>query len=279
MLKYIVGVLVLISGVLLWMVWGIGVPEIYYEELKGQATPHLSGDPSRSLEYIHVYALYFVPKNKTENRIENWYSLLEEHLQQLADFHSLQFQNQSQITYTIYPEAVAGLEESPVYDTDNTGQGNPRALVHIAEELEERMFKRGGDLFDESFVKRSENAHSVMGIFYEGVGASGGVIYESELETSREIAQELGLAESTIFILDIEGVDGFFLLNKDYLTGKVGPFGTSFLAHEFYHTLGISDQYIAPKATPTSQDIMGLGRLRPLEKTYLSRSTLKELGL
>ena len=111
------------------------------------------------------------------------------------------------------------------------------------------------------------------------MGASGGIVYDSDLTTREEIAHSLDLPEEVIFIVDIESVDGFFLLNREFLAGIHGSFGGSILAHEFYHTIGIPDSYIPPKAVPTSQDIMGLGRFKPLNKTYLSHESLKELGL
>lgn len=279
MLKYIIAVLISIAGVLAWMLWGIGVPDIYSEELPKSSVLHAVGNLEKSIEEIEIAAFYFVPKNKKANQLENWNELLEKHLNKLVDFHSIQFRNRSSVVYKIYPKVVVGLEENIVYDTNNTQNGNPQALIHVAEELAVRVFRKDGDLFDAEFSEKRPNAYPVMAILYEGVGASGGIIHNSKLDTADEIAEELGLLESTIFVLDIDAVDGFFILNQTFLANDEDSVGTSLMAHEFYHTLGISDQYIAPKAVPTSQDIMGLGRLRPIEKTYLSRGALNEFGM
>lgn len=258
MLKYIIGVLISIAGVLVWMVFGIGVPDIYHEKLSEPLTPHVGGNLGKSIENIEITAFYFVPKNKKASQIENWNDLLVKHLDKLADFHSIQFRNHSQVTYKIYPEVVVGFEDNIAYGTESTQNGNPQALINIAGELDRRVFQQDGDLYDKKFSERKQNVYPVLAILYEGVGASGGIIHDSELETEEEIAEELGLPESTIFILDIDEVDGFFILNRTFLEGDGSSVGTSLMAHEFYHTLGVSDQYVAPKAIPTSQDIMGL---------------------
>lgn len=85
---------------------------------------------------------------------------------------------------------------------------------------------------------QTDNGYNVAIIMYEGVGASG--------------------SENVAF------VSRTFLNDPRYK-----DYGASILAHEFYHTLGFPDAYDPITATPLSQDIMGLGRERPIEKTYL----------
>jgi len=279
MLRYLVIVLILIFATLSWMYFGIGVPKIYSENLPEEETSHIYDNPERSIENITLFAFYFVPKNKTDKQIENWQSILTDHLEQLKNFHNLQLQGRSDIEYRIFPKPIIGLNENLSYDTESTQFGNPNGLIAISEEINSRVFDSAGDLHDSNFKENINGSYPVMLIIYEGVGASGGVIYDSQLETAKEIAESIELPESVVFVVDIEDVDGFFLLNREFLTGVNGTYGNSTFVHEFYHTLGVPDFYIPPEDTPTSGDIMGLGRKRPLEQTYIDGKILQKLGL
>lgn len=282
MARSIFAVFILIFASLLAIYFFIGVAEVHTEESFVVAKPHRYKDADRSIEKIRIFAVYFVPKNKTESIREAWGKPIESALSDLQKFHELQFAGLSKIYYTIYPAPVIGLKESIEYDTETTQGGNPAALLSIAEELDERVFKQTGDLFNEEFAKNDKSAYPVLAIIYEGVGAVGGVVYESEAETSGEIAQETGLAEALIHIVDVKSVDGFFLTNIFFLEDPEGQTRkNSVFAHEFYHTLGVPDGYETPGSydIPTSQDIMGLGRFRTIEKTYFEKNTLKQLGL
>jgi len=53
----------------------------------------------------------------------------------------------------------------------------------------------------------------------------------------------------------------------------------SIIAHEFYHTLGFPDKYNTVTGSAFSEDIMGLGRLRPIEETFIDSDILKRAGL
>lgn len=261
------------------MYFWVGVPSVAPNDMPESQAIHFYGDPGRILGDIMVYAVYFVPENKKTLIAENWRGLLETNLVKLQVFHSLQFGGRSNIQYRIYPDPVVGMSESTAYDTDDTANGNSRALITIAQELEKRVFDSSGDRFRSDFVERSSNAYPVLMVLYEGVGASGGMIFESESESAGEIANKLGLSESVVFPIKIRAVDGFFLLNREFLTGRYGTFGASLLAHEFYHTIGLPDQYDTPNGNPFSSDLMGSGRFLPIEKTYLGRDLLRQLGL
>lgn len=104
-----------------------------------------------------------------------------------------------------------------------------------------------GELEKRGFFSKEENAYTVFIIIYEGVGASS--------------SENIVLVSSTFL--------------KD---PRFQPIGASVLAHEFYHTLGLSDAYDFETAAPLSEDIMGQGRERPLEKTFLSKESLKKMG-
>lgn len=279
MIRYSAVVFIVICGALASMYFLIGVPRIYRSASSEFAAPHFYGNPDRPIGEIQIAAFYFVPRNKAGLQAADWKEVLQASLQKLVEFHSLQFQGLSRASFKIYPAPVIGLLENLSYDTEVTQRGNPRALVSIGEELEARAFRPDGDLFVPDFAVRADNAYPVLFVMYEGVGASGGVIYESELESVPEIARELGLPESIIFKVDIESVDGFFLVNREFLAGSHGPAGTSVFVHEFYHTVGIPDGYDEETAVSHTADIMGIGRTKPLDKTYVSKETLKNLGL
>lgn len=247
MIKYLIAVLVVIFGILALIYLFVGVPPVYREEIPEIKTPHLYNNSAGTIARIKITAFYFIPKNKTDFIIEDWREVLEQNLRKLQQFHSLQFQGRSLIIYEIYPEPIFGREESVFYDTEITQFGNPQGLRNVASEIKERVFTPAGDLYRSDFAQKGEDFYSSV-IMYEGVGASAG--------------------EDAAFI------SSTYLFNQEYK-----EFGTSVLAHEFYHTIGIPDAYEIPTSVPTSGDIMGSGRFQPIEKTYLARSTLKALGL
>src|SRR3989338_681841 len=124
-----------------------GVPQVYREAYADIASPHYYENPARPLDSIEIAAFYFVPRDHTESQISNWATLLDNALEDLQKFHAVQFQGRSRIRFSIYPRPVIGLHEGIVYDTENTGRGNPEALRNIAFELHERAFSPEGDLF------------------------------------------------------------------------------------------------------------------------------------
>ncbi len=284
MVKYLALTLSVIFAALGVLYFFIGVPKVYREYYPDVSIPHAYNDPSRAISEIRVTAFYFVPQSKAKSIISNWREVLEENLQKLEKFHALQFQGKSSLKYQIFPEPVVGLQDSVYYDTDNTGGGNPHALLRTASEIEQRVFRPSGDIRHEDFSLREKNVYPVLFILYEGVGASGGIIYESELESEREIAEKLGIPESIIFKIDVEAADGFFLLSSAYLARpELRSYGASVMVHEFYHTLGLPDKYEVEEPTfeerILSPDLMGAGRKRPLEKTYLERAAIRGFGL
>lgn len=282
MFKYLIITIAIIFGALFSMNFWIATPKIFRGSLPEAGIPHLYKNPDKNIDKIKIFVFYFVPQDKKQKIIvEGWQEIIEKNLKILQKFHSLQFQGRSKIVYKIYPKAVVGLRDSLDYDTAVTQYGNPRALISISEELEKRVFKKDGDLFLSDFFGISSDEYPVTGILYEGVGSIGGTIHESDSSKNRkDIEKEFGLLGSVIFDVDVDLTQGFFLLSRLFLTDQqYADFGATLFAHEFYHTLGIPDAYENfPKDKPVSQDIMGLGRERPINKTYISRSTLKDLG-
>ncbi|MEK7090151.1 MAG: hypothetical protein AAB930_01035 [Patescibacteria group bacterium] len=279
MFKYLIATLCLIFAGLGGIYYFVGVPRIESTNFPALSAIHLYNNPDVLVDNIHISAFYFVSENKIGQVSGNWHNTMEVGLPKLAAFHELQFQKRSKISYAIYPEPVIGEKDNLLYDTENTGRGNPRALIAISEELERRVFKPDGDLYRKDFAEIGGQGYPVIFIMYEGVGATGGIIHESARETASEIAADLGLAESVIFVVDVSSADGFFILNRETLEGKHGPNGETIVAHEFYHTLGVEDKYSLDTGRAESADLMGLGRFKPLENTFLSKDTLNALGL
>lgn len=281
MLKYLIITLAIIFGALFFTNFFIGAQRIYKETMPELKAPHLYKNSEKNIDKIKIFVFYFVPKNKINRAIDNWHQILEEKLKKLQEFHSLQLQGRSGVLFEIYPKPVIGFKNSFDYDSSVTQYGNPHALMDVSEEIEKRVFSKDGDLFRNDFPTVASGAYPVLGIVYESVGAIGGIVKESSGRDIRGVAKELGFLESAVFNVEIKHVGGFFLLSRLFLTGEeYADFAATLFTHEFYHTLGIPDAYKNfPKDTPISQDIMGLGRQKPLDKTFISRSTLKELGL
>ncbi len=248
MFKYLVLTLCIVFSFLLGMYFYVGVPKLYPGGEASVRNPHRMGESSRSISKISITAFYFVPKNKQENIFSDWHSVLEKKLDALVSFHTGQLEGESTLTYEIYPEPVIGLLDNIEYDTLVTQYGNPEALRRITPEIESRVLSSDGDGYVKGVGVAPDGTYHVLYIVYEGVGAIGG--------------------------------DNVALLSRAFLTEpEYSTVASSLFAHEFYHTLGLPDEYTMPHAVPTSQDIMGLGRYRPITQTFLSSKLLKELGL
>lgn len=200
----------LILGALLGLVFWFLLPQFFLKEpalVRSESKIHAFHNPDSSLEKIRIRAFYVIPQNKTNDAVSNWKEALEAALTKAVEFHEVQFREKSALYYDIYPEPVILENNNIFYDTETTKYGNPKALINIANELEKRVFKKEGDLYMENFSQRNESEYPVLGIIYEGVGAAGGVIYESEFESTGEIAKKLGLPESVIYKVDVESSD------------------------------------------------------------------------
>ncbi len=248
MMKYAIVAILAIAGAVAWMYFGIGSSDIYREPALSAGAVHKFNDPSSPIQKIRIAAVYFVPKNKALGAAAEWRTMLERNLERLREFHALQFRGRSEVVYDIYPAPVVGENENLFYDTEVTQYGNPEGLRSVARELEARIFAAGGDLYRADFAPSSSGEYRVLYILYEGVGAAG--------------------SENVAFIARR------FLSDPQYS----GVAATLF-AHEFYHTLGIPDGYETEHATPTSPDIMGLGREAPIDRAYIESATLRAMGL
>ena len=248
MSRYLIFLLAAIVVSLIGMYRIGSIARVYRGEIVAQSLPHRFNDSGKPINVIEIKAFYVVPKNKTASVFPNWASVIEKNLKVLIKFHGVQLRGLSTVTFDIYPEPITGKLENLGYDTDVTQNGNPAALRAISQELQERVFSPAGDLYRNDFARANPGAYRVLYIIYEGVGAAG--------------------SENTAILSRV------FLTDPQYANH-----GRTYLVHEFYHTLGLPDAYNIPQAISTDDDIMGLGRERPIEQSYISQNHLKGLGL
>src|SRR3990172_453892 len=277
-----------VIGTALGLTFGVG---IFYShttlapDIK-KTTPlsaiHTYHDASRSLGAIRIKMFYAVPKNKTAFIARDWNRLVSRALEEVKRFHSLQFANTSLLHVSIFPKPVILENDAIFYNTERTDFGNPAALVSVSEEIERRIFRKDGDLYDAAFAENNPAEYTILGIMYEDVGQSGGIIHETSAETRKEIAEIYGLSAAYVHIVNISRADGFFLLSRLCLSGSgcIGP-GPSLIYHELAHTFGVPDQYVnvGGAHTPLSEDIIGEGRKGPLERTHIDWITTRKMGL
>lgn len=282
-LSLLVGALVLALGLVFYFYFrqnfwvfggGLTAPE------EREETAHFYKNPKVNIGNIVLKVFYVVPKNLKDRADPGLETVIRNTLDRAVQFHELQFRGLSNLKYYIFPEPVILKEDNRFYDTVNTSKGNPEGLLRISQEINDRVFVEGGDLYKERFAKVGEREYPVMGLIYEGVGAAGSAIYESELNSAAEIARQLGIPESEVRIVNIKGIEGFFIVSREYLTKpEYSLNGATTLYHEFGHTMGLPDNYDTETNQPLRMDIMGRGREEPLELMYLDRSLLKDLGV
>jgi len=96
---------------------------------------------------------------------------------------------------------------------------------------------------NESFQSKKGNELPIKVFVYEGVGASSGVL-------------------SVLVSYD-------FFSNTNY--------GATVLYHEILHNLGVPDSYDYETNVSHSDDIMGSGRNKPIEQTYIRNEIKKQM--
>ena len=184
--------------------------------------------------------------------------------------------NKVEIDSDIYPQPVIGLKNASFYNGGiNTSGGNPNALMNVRDELLDRVFDKSGDLYEKGFAsKRSTAEFQSIAVIYQGVGAAGLIFISPKDER---------LGENPVYQIEDEGPP-LFLVSDSYLFDRnFEKFGVTTFAHEFGHTLGLDDEFKVTLNPATEwvirDDIMGSGRNRPLDATYLSLESKKLLGL
>jgi hypothetical protein len=237
----------------------VGVQSVKEKPILKEAKAYLyDSNGSVPIEHIHMTIFYVVPKDSVNKKIDSWKEITNEHVQNLLSFHSTQFGNTSKITYDFFPQIIIGEKTAIDYES-LLDHSDHDALKPLQEELNRRVLQAGGDLSTLYQKNKTDpSARNVYLIVFEGNGAAGN--------------------------------GDFALISRSYLTDiTYKETGSTFLAHEFYHTLGIPDMYEtsvyvfkdgqqAPVSILTSKDIMGQVNI-PLQYTYIKTETLKKMGL
>jgi hypothetical protein len=236
----------------------VGVQDVEKKPLLGRSKPHVYEKKDSSIENIHITLMYFIPKDALNKKDTSWQAVTEKHIKSLINFHTVQFEGASKITYDFFPEIITGEKTTSEYESV-LGYDDNDSLAPIKDEVSRRMFTVNGDLH--SFHKpkaKDVSRRDVYLLIFEGKGAAGN--------------------------------DDFALVSRAYLTDAMyKDFGSTFLAHEFYHTLGLPDNYQISTyvykdneqvsvSLLTKKDIMGQVNI-PLPYTYIDVESLKKMGL
>ncbi|MBI1975228.1 MAG: hypothetical protein HYS57_02630 [Parcubacteria group bacterium] len=224
----------------------ISVPSLFWLFKEGPKLPesespalHYFNDPSTSIENISLKIVYFIPKDKVDQTFQDWSRVAEETVQKMIAFHNIQFRSKSRVVHEIYPTPKVGEESSAFYDEGGTALGNPNAALRIDQELSRKLAP---------FFKTAPHEFLVKLFVYEGVGAS--------------------------------ATGNAVILSRDYLSqDSYRDTRASVFYHEFGHTLGMPEGYDIETNIPSTPDIMGSGRFRPIEITYVSEDTKSAMGL
>lgn len=245
---------VLLGSSLVILTLFVGVTKIQTVPSFSPVYPHLYDATSTSIGKIKLTVFYFIPKDTLSKKQDSWKEITEPHLKKLIEFHNLQLRGRSEITYEFSPTVIIGNKNSKEYES-LFEHDDHQSLVPVEEEIRSRVFEPTGDLY----IVKTEDAsvYQVYLVIFEGNGAAGN--------------------------------DRFSLISRSYLTDPMYKEDSStFLAHEFYHTLGLPDNYKTAAyvykdnqqtnvSILTKKDIMGQVNI-PLQYSYIDGETLKHLG-
>lgn len=247
----------LLSCSLIGLTFFVGVTRTNPKPKLTVLRPHLYESEKTSIEKIKITVFYFIPKDATSTERSDWKEVTEKHLKRLIDFHALTFKNTSKISYEFFPERIIGEKVTNEYESLFENEDND-ALIPVKEEILARVFEPQGAFYKAEEASKKIGIRNVYLVIFEGKGAAGN--------------------------------GDFALISRSYLTDKAyEENGTTFLAHEFYHTLLLPDNYkILPRvysdnqqikiSYPTHRDIMGQVTT-PLPYTYIDTETLKKMGM
>ncbi|MBI5220576.1 MAG: hypothetical protein HY978_01920 [Candidatus Liptonbacteria bacterium] len=207
---------------------------------------HVYRDLKRKLDQIQIYAVYAVPRDRVKETYGKWQDDWETVLAEAGRFHELQFSGRSELSRRIFPRPIVLEQNGAFYDVPQVESGKSEAVRPLYEEIERRVIRPDGDLYDSEYALAGKDAYPVIAILYEGVGGS--------------------------------GAPGVVLLSSSYFSDPTyQPFRSALFYHEFGHALGLPDLYDTKTGTPFSDGIMGRGRERPLAATYLEPDLRKEM--
>lgn len=234
-----------------WGVWQKFSPRLVSHGISTEPnSAHFYQNQAISLKKIHLFLVYVVPKDRSGRSNLVWPGDISSVADKFQAFHTLQFRGSSALLYEIYPKPFILSHESIFYDTTNTADGNPAALNSVSTEIHQRILSTSGDSYsaDAAQFMSASDSFPVVGLIYEGVGAS--------------------------------GTKSALILSSSYFNNSVyESFRESLMYHEFGHALGLPDRYDPSNGAPSDNDIMGGGRYRPIEFSYLDSNLLAGLGI
>lgn len=232
------------------------------ETQKNVSYAHHGQISSISLNDVRIDAYYFVPRDATSKLNVNWKSLLENSLAETKNFYESQTNKRIKINYQIYPDVVVGRQDTLFYDGGDTRNGNPQALLSVKSEIEARIKDSLG-------FPSTQGSYRAVAILYEGVGASAMVLMDKQPKVQSQ--------SHVVAVADNQAPA--FLVSEGFLSGSsYKDYGVTVFAHEFGHILGLEDTY-EPTSAVITNDIMGFGRTRPINYTYIAPENLKLLGI
>ena len=225
---------------------------------------HLSGNPEISIKNVEAKVVYFSPSDLYDQINWDWKKSLEKTFNIEKDFFRFHLGNT--INFSVYPDIIRGRNEHQFYDGENTKNGNPNALISAREEVIKRIFSDSGDLYLSSFVKNRPNTYEILIIIYEGTGASAMIYQKNAVEGP------------DVFKIETDGPPAIILSSAFLHSPYYLEFGPTILAHEISHSFGLSDSYDVETGKIFGSDLMGEGRRRTPNATYLSTENKKLLG-
>lgn len=229
---------------------------------KSQTKVHHAEDASIDLSKIEIRAVYFVPADIESQTSQTWQKAITTALDELVAFHRSQFSDASNLSYKIFPSAFVGQKTVAQYAANDL-PNEPKALELFSEEIKSRILDSAGDSYDVRFAEVEDDTYFVNIIFVEGDFPK----FEGEAGTFHDILGYGDEKQTAVVYRKILTDDP----HRDY--------GTAIAYHEIGHMLGLGDEYDYVSLTPTSDDIMGAGRFRPLKLNYFQHSSLQKLGL
>jgi hypothetical protein len=231
----------------------------------GNRTLHLATEDRIAISNVDVKVVYFTPIDLEPLTNWSWNEKITNVLTEVKDFYKFQLGNN--ISFNVYPKVIVGKEIHGFYDGEKTDNGNPNALISVREEVLKRVFSTSGDLYDSQFVISNRGRFQILLIVYEGTGASA-MIYQNSPSNGTDVVT-----------IETDGPPAIILssayLNSAYYT----DFGSTILAHEIGHSFGLSDSSDLATGAYKDNDLMGAGRRRTIDSTYISDKNKKLLGL
>lgn len=226
------------------------------------ATAHHAQIKSISLTDTRIDAFYFVPKDFSDSQDPEWKKHLERALADTKLFYERQVGGGMTIQYNIFPTPIIGKEDSSFYNGADTSKGNTSALLSVYAEINARIQPNVN--VDGNVFSRTGGTFHPSVILYEGVGASAMLLLDKAPKD---------LPKSHVVAVD-DSTPPAFLISDYFFTGEAyKDYGVTIFAHEFGHIIGLMDAYNGDDGFSTGEDIMGMGRFKPLNATYLDENS------